>query len=70
MHEFKPFDGPGLWFKGNLHCHSTVSDGAMPPEQVVSLYRRGGHDFLALTEHDMLTDWRQYETDSFIILPR
>ena len=34
MHEFKPFDGPGLWFKGNLHCHSTVSDGAMPPGQV------------------------------------
>lgn len=69
MDESKPFGGPGQWFKGNLHCHSTISDGEMPPDQVAVLYRQGGYDFLALTEHDMQTDWRAFETGSFMILP-
>lgn len=39
------------WFKGNLHTHTTVSDGKRSPEEVVALYRENGYDFLALTDH-------------------
>jgi hypothetical protein len=46
-----PFSRAGRLFRGNLHTHSTLSDGALPPEQVAAAYRRRGYDFVALTEH-------------------
>lgn len=36
----------------DLHCHSTVSDGALPPEAVVALAAENGCTMLALTDHD------------------
>ena len=44
------------WFRGNIHTHTTNSDGDSPPEVVVAWYRDAGYDFLALTDHDVLTD--------------
>jgi hypothetical protein len=43
------------WFRGNLHTHTTNSDGDSPPDEVVAWYRDAGYDFLALTDHDFLT---------------
>lgn len=45
------------WYKGNLHTHTTVSDGKKTPEEVMALYRKNGYDFLALTDH-----WKRSET--------
>ncbi|MFO7532084.1 MAG: hypothetical protein R6W93_06450, partial [Candidatus Limnocylindrales bacterium] len=42
------------WFRGNLHTHTTNSDGDSPPDEVVAWYRDAGYDFLALTDHDLL----------------
>ena len=39
------------WYKGNLHTHTTLSDGHMEPEQAAELYRERGYDFLAFTDH-------------------
>jgi predicted metal-dependent phosphoesterase TrpH len=36
----------------DLHCHSTASDGSMPPADVVRLAVRRGLSALALTDHD------------------
>ncbi len=36
----------------DLHCHSTVSDGLLPPAQVVERAHANGVDLLALTDHD------------------
>jgi predicted metal-dependent phosphoesterase TrpH len=36
----------------DLHCHSTASDGTLPPAEVVRLARRNGLTGLALTDHD------------------
>jgi predicted metal-dependent phosphoesterase TrpH len=38
--------------KVDLHCHSSVSDGALPPEAVAAYARNGGVDVWALTDHD------------------
>jgi len=38
----------------DLHCHSTASDGALPPREVVSRAARQGVELLALTDHDQL----------------
>lgn len=39
------------WFKGNLHTHTTRSDGQRSPEDTINLYRQNGYDFIALTDH-------------------
>jgi predicted metal-dependent phosphoesterase TrpH len=36
----------------DLHCHSTASDGTLPPAEVVRLARDSGLAGLALTDHD------------------
>ena len=43
------------WYKGNIHTHTTESDGDETPEKVVRWYRRHGYDFLVLSDHNHLT---------------
>jgi predicted metal-dependent phosphoesterase TrpH len=40
--------------KGNLHAHTTFSDGVLSPHRLVEEYERLGYDFLAITDHDDL----------------
>lgn len=42
--------------KGNLHAHTTFSDGRWPVADVLSRYRDLGYDFLAVTDHDTWVD--------------
>ena len=46
----KPF------FKGNLHCHTTNSDGKLTPEECKHFYRSHGYDFLSITDHRKLSE--------------
>jgi hypothetical protein len=46
-----PFGKPGTFRKGNIHTHSTASDGELEPEEVCRRYRDGGYDFVAITDH-------------------
>lgn len=41
----------GQYFRGNLHGHSTHSDGEYTPEEVISFYHRLGYDFTCLSDH-------------------
>ena len=45
------FAKPGRFLRGNLHTHSTRSDGKLPPAEVSRRYRAMGYDFYALTDH-------------------
>jgi hypothetical protein len=38
--------------KGNLHAHTTFSDGRRPIREVIARYRDLDYDFLAITDHD------------------
>lgn len=40
--------------KGQLHTHTTFSDGALTPQEVADVYAALGFDFLAFTDHDHL----------------
>ncbi|HVS32245.1 MAG TPA: CehA/McbA family metallohydrolase [Thermoanaerobaculia bacterium] len=42
-------------FKGNLHTHTSQSDGDTPPDEVARWYREHGYDFLVITDHDKIT---------------
>ena len=41
------------WYRGNLHMHSTRSDGQLTPAEACALYREQGYDFISLTDHFM-----------------
>lgn len=45
------FDAPGRFWRGNLHTHSTLSDGILDPVEVCRRYAAEGYDFIALTDH-------------------
>ena len=63
------FAGPGVWLKGNLHCHTTESDGALSPSDAAAGYAALGHDFLALTDHDRITDPRTVNAHGLVLVP-
>ncbi|MCY1126284.1 CehA/McbA family metallohydrolase [Frigidibacter sp. RF13] len=68
------FTAPGRFFRGNLHTHSTRSDGVLSPEEVCRRYRAEGYDFMALTDHLVgafkypMVDTRDFRTRDFTTL--
>lgn len=69
MRDFLPLEGKKNWYKGNLHCHSTMSDGRFTPEQLAARYKENGYSFLAFSEHELYTDWENFNREDFIIIP-
>jgi len=65
------FSAPGKFWRGNLHTHSTLSDGVLSPEEVCRRYKAEGYDFLALTDHFIgffnypIADTLPFRDDSF-----
>jgi hypothetical protein len=51
MKSILPFGAPGRFWRGNLHLHSTLSDGRLSLDEVVGRYKSAGYDFVALTDH-------------------
>ena len=64
-----PFTAPGNWYRGNLHTHSTASDGLRTPQEAADWYREQGYDFMAMTDHDVLTDVAGLSAPGFLVLP-
>lgn len=68
------FAAPGQFWRGNLHGHSTNSDGRLEPEEVCSRYRDEGYDFIALTDHFRpnynfpISDTRPFRREGFTTL--
>ena len=42
------------WLRGNLHAHTTWSDGVKSPADLIAEYEARGYDFLAITDHENL----------------
>jgi predicted metal-dependent phosphoesterase TrpH len=51
MKSIAPFSTPGRFWRGNLHTHSNLSDGALPHDEVVNRYKAVGYDFIMMSEH-------------------
>jgi hypothetical protein len=49
-------DSAPRWWKGNLHTHTLWSDGDEYPEMVAAWYKERGYHFLALSDHNILSD--------------
>jgi hypothetical protein len=69
-----PFSTPGRFWRGNLHTHSTLSDGALKPDDVIEVYKRTGYDFLQLSDHFLdrfgwpIADTRELRSKDFTTL--
>ena len=60
------FSLPGKFWRGNLHTHSTRSDGVLEPAEVCRRYKAEGYDFIALTDHFIgLYDYPITDTTDF-----
>ena len=71
--EFEIPDTQGMiWFKGNTHTHTTMSDGDSAPEDVARWYKQHGYRFLVLSEHNVFTDPQTLSSlvdSSFLLIP-
>ncbi len=56
-------------YKGNLHLHTTASDGSRPAAEVVEAFKEKGYDFIAITDHDVFIRTEEFNTADFITIP-
>ena len=58
----------GNFYKANLHCHTSISDGRKTPEQVKEIYKSLGYSVVAYTDHDVLIPHNDLCDDEFLAL--
>ena len=58
----------GQFYKANLHCHTTVSDGKRTPEEVKALYLKKGYSIVAYTDHDVFITHNDLTDEKFLAL--
>lgn len=56
------------WYRGNIHTHTTVSDGVKTPEETKAVYREMGYDFIALTDHRIFTEGCEHDGSGLLVL--
>ena len=64
-----PFTTPGVWLKGNLHTHTTTSDGVRTPQEAVDHYKKNGYDFLSITDHGTLVNPTTLYNRGMVLIP-
>lgn len=58
----------GTFYKANLHCHTTFSDGRLTPAEVKELYKSHGYSVVAYTDHDILIPHDELTDSEFLAL--
>jgi len=59
------------WYMGNIHCHTTNSDGRSSPETVIKWYQKNLYQFISITDHNKLTivDKIPESSSPFLLIP-
>jgi predicted metal-dependent phosphoesterase TrpH len=69
--QHQAFARPGSFFRGNLHTHSTASDGVLDAGEVCRRYAQAGYDFICMSDHFVgqygypVTDTTGHRTNRF-----
>lgn len=58
-----------MWLKGNLHAHTTVSDGNYSPEQIIKMYEQQDYDFMMISDHEVYSDYKQTIPTTMTMIP-
>ncbi|MEW5817320.1 MAG: CehA/McbA family metallohydrolase [Spirochaetota bacterium] len=57
------------WYAGQLHVHSTNSDGKNTVPELVEKFKEAGLDFFALTDHNTISGWKDIpRNDGLLVL--
>jgi hypothetical protein len=59
----------GVWLRGNLHTHTTRSDGRASPQETIAAYAALRHDFLAFSDHDTAPDFAGLDPRGLVLVP-
>ncbi len=62
------FGGKKNCYKGNLHCHSTLSDGKLSPEELKEYYKSRGYSIIAITDHEHINNNSYLDDDDFLTI--
>ena len=66
--KFELIPETGKFYKTNLHCHTTVSDGKQTPEDVKEFFKSRGYSAVCYTDHEVLIGHEDLCDDEFIAL--
>lgn len=61
-------DSNKKFYKANLHCHSTKSDGSMTVEELKDHYKSNGYSVLAITDHEHIIDNSYVNDEDFLTI--
>ncbi len=56
------------WYRANMHCHTTVSDGHYSPEEVKKAYKEMGYSIVAYTDHEIIKTHNDLTDDEFLAI--
>ncbi len=56
----------GNYYKANLHVHTTISDGALTPEEIKEVYKEKGYSVVAFTDHEAMVPHNDLNDEEFL----
>lgn len=56
------------FYKANMHCHSTKSDGKMTVEELKEHYMQNGYSIIAFSDHEHLIDNSYLNDENFLAI--
>ena len=63
-----PFEQEGNWYKANLHCHTTTSDGDSSVAERIEQYKEREYSVLAITDHGLTNDVSGLSSEEFLVI--
>ena len=56
------------WYRANMHCHTTVSDGHYTPAEIKKAYMDMGYSIVAYTDHEIIRTHNELTDDNFLAI--
>ena len=56
------------WYRANMHCHTTVSDGHFTPAEIKEAYKNMGYSIVAYTDHEIIREHNDLTDDTFLAI--
>ncbi len=58
----------GRYYKANLHCHTTVSDGRKTAAEIKDMYQKHGYSIVAFTDHCVYERHEELNDENFLAI--